>query len=166
MGELEIGWRMVPNGFIAVTGTNGKTTTTELIGAMYRAAGRPVAVAGNVGTPVSALAGRLDPAATVVCEVSSFQLEDSVGFRARDGRSSSTSPRTTSTATGGPTSISPRSSASSRTRVRTTSRSSNAAEPVLAEAGLGRARGRSGSGRVPTTSCASSRDICCGAARH
>ena len=57
IGELELGWRLVPNEFIAVTGTNGKTTTVELIGAMHRAAGVPVAVAGNVGTPVSALAG-------------------------------------------------------------------------------------------------------------
>ena len=80
IGELELGWRLVPNEFIAVTGTNGKTTTVELIGAMHRAAGVPVAVAGNVGTPVSSLAGNVDPAATVVCEASSFQLEDSVDF--------------------------------------------------------------------------------------
>jgi UDP-N-acetylmuramoylalanine--D-glutamate ligase len=80
LGELELGWRLVPNEFIAVTGTNGKTTTVELIGAMHRAAGAPVAVAGNVGTPVTSLAGRLDPAATVVCEASSFQLEDTIAF--------------------------------------------------------------------------------------
>jgi UDP-N-acetylmuramoylalanine--D-glutamate ligase len=80
MGELELGWRLVPNEFIAVTGTNGKTTTAELIGAMHRAAGVPVAVAGNVGTPVSSLAGAVDPAATIVCEASSFQLEDSIAF--------------------------------------------------------------------------------------
>ncbi|MGH2979790.1 MAG: UDP-N-acetylmuramoyl-L-alanine--D-glutamate ligase, partial [Solirubrobacterales bacterium] len=80
LGELELGWRLVPNEFIAVTGTNGKTTTVELIGAMHRAAGAPVAVAGNVGTPVSSLAGAIEPAATVVCEASSFQLEDSVAF--------------------------------------------------------------------------------------
>ena len=80
IGELELGWRLVPNEFIAVTGTNGKTTTVELIGAMHRTAGVPVAVAGNVGTPVSSLAGTLDPAATVVCEASSFQLEDSSAF--------------------------------------------------------------------------------------
>jgi UDP-N-acetylmuramoylalanine--D-glutamate ligase len=80
MGELELGWRLLPNEFSAVTGTNGKTTTTELLGAVYRAAGRPVAVAGNVGTPLSGLAGRLEPEAVVVCEASSFQLEDSVAF--------------------------------------------------------------------------------------
>jgi UDP-N-acetylmuramoylalanine--D-glutamate ligase len=80
VGELELGWRMLSNPFVAVTGTNGKTTTTELLGAIYRAAGRPVAVAGNVGTPLTALRGTLAPDATVVCEVSSFQLEDAAAF--------------------------------------------------------------------------------------
>ncbi|HEY6779871.1 MAG TPA: UDP-N-acetylmuramoyl-L-alanine--D-glutamate ligase, partial [Thermoleophilaceae bacterium] len=65
---------------VAVTGTNGKTTTAELLGAMHRAAGVPVAVAGNVGTPLSSLVGELDPAAVVVCECSSFQLEDATAF--------------------------------------------------------------------------------------
>ena len=80
IGELELAWRLIPNRFIAVTGTNGKTTTVELLGAMHRAAGVSVAVAGNVGTPLASLATELDPAAIVVCEVSSFQLEDSSGF--------------------------------------------------------------------------------------
>jgi UDP-N-acetylmuramoylalanine--D-glutamate ligase len=80
VGELELGWRLLANDFCAVTGTNGKTTTTELIGAAYRAAGLPVAVAGNVGTPVCALPGTIDARATVACEASSFQLEDSVRF--------------------------------------------------------------------------------------
>jgi UDP-N-acetylmuramoylalanine--D-glutamate ligase len=80
VGELELAWRLVPNEFVAVTGTNGKTTTVELLGAMYRQAGLPVEVAGNVGTPLASLAGAIDPAATVVCEASSFQLEDSVAF--------------------------------------------------------------------------------------
>jgi UDP-N-acetylmuramoylalanine--D-glutamate ligase len=80
VGELELAWRLLPNRFVAVTGTNGKTTTVELLGAIWRAAGLPVAVAGNVGTPLSTLVGHLDPAATVICEASSFQLEDSVEF--------------------------------------------------------------------------------------
>jgi UDP-N-acetylmuramoylalanine--D-glutamate ligase len=80
VGELELGWRLVANAFCAVTGTNGKTTTVELLGAIHREAGRPVAVAGNVGNPVSAFAGSLSPDATVVCEASSFQLEDSEHF--------------------------------------------------------------------------------------
>jgi UDP-N-acetylmuramoylalanine--D-glutamate ligase len=80
IGELELAWRLIPNTFVAVTGTNGKTTTTELLGHLYRSAGRAVAVAGNVGTPLASLAGELDPEATVVCECSSFQLEDSSAF--------------------------------------------------------------------------------------
>jgi UDP-N-acetylmuramoylalanine--D-glutamate ligase len=80
LGEVELAWRLIPNEFVAVTGTNGKTTTAELIGHIHRDAGRPVAVAGNVGTAVSSLVGRLAPDATVVCEVSSFQLEDAVEF--------------------------------------------------------------------------------------
>jgi UDP-N-acetylmuramoylalanine--D-glutamate ligase len=80
VGELELAWRAIPNRFLAVTGTNGKTTVAELLGHVYRTAGEPVAVAGNVGTPLSSLAGEVDPGATVVCEASSFQLEDSVAF--------------------------------------------------------------------------------------
>ncbi|HET8639561.1 MAG TPA: UDP-N-acetylmuramoyl-L-alanine--D-glutamate ligase [Solirubrobacterales bacterium] len=80
IGELELAWRAIPNRFVAVTGTNGKTTTVELLGHLYRAAAEPVAVAGNVGTPLSSLAGEIDPGATVVCEASSFQLEDTTAF--------------------------------------------------------------------------------------
>jgi UDP-N-acetylmuramoylalanine--D-glutamate ligase len=79
-GELELGWRLIPNAFCAVTGTNGKTTTTELIAHLYRTAGLPVAVAGNVGTPLASLVRAVDPEATVVCECSSFQLEDTSQF--------------------------------------------------------------------------------------
>ena len=80
VGELELAWRAIPNRFLAVTGTNGKTTVVEWLGHVYRTAGEPVAVAGNVGTPLSSLVGEVDPEATVVCEASSFQLEDSVAF--------------------------------------------------------------------------------------
>ena len=80
LGELELGWRMLANEFVAVTGTNGKTTTVELIGHIHREAGLPVAVAGNVGAAVSGLVGKVDSATTVVCEVSSFQLEDTLAF--------------------------------------------------------------------------------------
>jgi UDP-N-acetylmuramoylalanine--D-glutamate ligase len=80
IGELELAWRLLPNDFLAVTGTNGKTTTAELLGAIHREAGVPVAVAGNVGTPLSSLVGVLEPAAVVVSEASSFQLEDTVAF--------------------------------------------------------------------------------------
>jgi UDP-N-acetylmuramoylalanine--D-glutamate ligase len=80
LGELELAWRLVPNDVLAVTGTNGKTTTVELLGAMHRAAGVPVAVVGNVGAPYSALAGAVDRDVVVVCEASSFQLEDTLAF--------------------------------------------------------------------------------------
>ncbi|HEX2372205.1 MAG TPA: UDP-N-acetylmuramoyl-L-alanine--D-glutamate ligase [Solirubrobacterales bacterium] len=80
IGELEVAWRMVPNTFIAVTGTNGKTTVTELIGHIRRRAALPTAVAGNVGTPLASVAGVVDRDATVVCECSSFQLEDADAF--------------------------------------------------------------------------------------
>jgi UDP-N-acetylmuramoylalanine--D-glutamate ligase len=72
--EVEAAWRLLPAGtrLVGVTGTNGKTTTTELLGAIFRAAGRDVAVAGNVGTPLSTVRR----AEWVVCELSSFQLED------------------------------------------------------------------------------------------
>ncbi len=81
LGELELGWRLLPNEFIAVTGTNGKTTTTEWIGHIHREAALPVAVAGNVGTALTSLVGgALSPQATIVCEASSFQLEDTDAF--------------------------------------------------------------------------------------
>ena len=81
LGELELAWRLLAgHEFVAVTGTNGKTTTSELIGHIHREAGVPVAVAGNVGTPASSLVGALEPGAVVVCEASSFQLEDTIEF--------------------------------------------------------------------------------------
>lgn len=83
-GELELAWRALPNRFCAVTGTNGKTTVAEMVGHIYRSASRPVEVAGNVGTPLASLVGRVDPASTVVCECSSFQLEDSSSFAPED----------------------------------------------------------------------------------
>jgi len=71
--EVELGYRLLPDArFVGVTGTNGKTTTTELLGAIFLAAGRNVAVAGNVGTPLTSIRN----AEWVVCELSSFQLED------------------------------------------------------------------------------------------
>ena len=80
LGEVELAWRLLPNEFIAVTGTNGKTTTVELIGHIHREAGIPVAVGGNVGTALSTLVDALAPEAVVACEVSSFQLEDTLEF--------------------------------------------------------------------------------------
>ena len=73
--EVELGWRLLrPRPFVGVTGTKGKTTTTALLGAIFRAAGRPVEVGGNVGVPLTSLDP--PPDAWIVCELSSFQLED------------------------------------------------------------------------------------------
>ncbi len=80
LGELELAWRLVDNEFVAVTGTNGKTTTTEWIGHIHAEAALPVAVVGNVGTAASSLAGTVAADATVICEASSFQLEDTLAF--------------------------------------------------------------------------------------
>jgi UDP-N-acetylmuramoylalanine--D-glutamate ligase len=80
LGELELAWRLLENEFVAVTGTNGKTTTTEWVGHVHREAGLPVSVVGNVGTAVSSLVDEVGPAVTVVCEASSFQLEDTEAF--------------------------------------------------------------------------------------
>jgi UDP-N-acetylmuramoylalanine--D-glutamate ligase len=76
--EVELGYRLLPRGarLIGVTGTNGKTTTTELIGAILRAAGERVEIAGNVGRALTDAAEVSDESAWVVCELSSFQLED------------------------------------------------------------------------------------------
>ncbi len=73
--EIELGARLLDNPLVAVTGTNGNTTTSELLGHIL---GAPVA--GNVGRALSELVGTVEPGAPVVCEVSSFQLEDVEAF--------------------------------------------------------------------------------------
>ena len=76
--EVELGYQLLPQGakLIGVTGTNGKTTTTELLGAILRASGQPVEVAGNVGRALTDAAGTAAEDSWIVCELSSFQLED------------------------------------------------------------------------------------------
>ncbi|HWG55030.1 MAG TPA: UDP-N-acetylmuramoyl-L-alanine--D-glutamate ligase, partial [Gaiellaceae bacterium] len=81
--EIELGARLLPNPLVGVTGTNGKTTTVELLGSIFRAAGRPVEVAGNVGRALTSLRPPED--AWIVCELSSFQLEDVETLRPRVG---------------------------------------------------------------------------------
>src|SRR2546422_6273036 len=83
IGELELGWRAMEADTIAITGTNGKTTTTALIGAVLAQQPRPVLVAGNIGTPLAAHALTFPPDGLVVCEVSSFQLETTELFQPR-----------------------------------------------------------------------------------
>ena len=76
--EIELASRLLPNPIVGVTGTNGKTTTTELLGAMLGAR-----TAGNVGTALSELVGDVPADDWIVCELSSFQLEDVDRFRPR-----------------------------------------------------------------------------------
>jgi UDP-N-acetylmuramoylalanine--D-glutamate ligase len=76
ISEIELGARLLPNPILGVTGTNGKTTTTALLGAMFAAAGIPAEVAGNIGRPLTSLVGAVAPETWIVCELSSFQLED------------------------------------------------------------------------------------------
>jgi UDP-N-acetylmuramoylalanine--D-glutamate ligase len=83
LGELELAWRATAADFVAVTGTNGKTTTTALVGALLAGGPRPVLVGGNIGRPLSADALACPPEALVVAEVSSFQLETAEAFRPR-----------------------------------------------------------------------------------
>ncbi|MEI2700958.1 MAG: UDP-N-acetylmuramoyl-L-alanine--D-glutamate ligase [Baekduia sp.] len=81
LGELECAWRMVEAPVIAVTGTNGKTTTSEMLGHLLRELGTAAAVVGNVGTAYSSLATPGDALpAQIVCEISSFQLEWAPAF--------------------------------------------------------------------------------------
>jgi UDP-N-acetylmuramoylalanine--D-glutamate ligase len=80
-GDLELAWRALAVPIVAVTGTNGKSTTVRLTEAMLRAAGLRAEAAGNVGVPALDLLGR--PLDVAVLEVSSFQLEATDGFRPR-----------------------------------------------------------------------------------
>ncbi len=77
VGEVEIGLRFLPRlSYIAITGSNGKTTTTALTGQLLTALGRRASTAGNIGTPLCELAASRTPPAWVALEISSFQLHD------------------------------------------------------------------------------------------
>ncbi len=80
ISELELASRCCVAEQIAVTGTNGKTTTTLLIDYILRRAGLSTYAVGNIGTPFSAIADKLDATETAVIEASSFQLESSIKF--------------------------------------------------------------------------------------
>ncbi len=79
--EIELAWHFVKGPLVAVTGTNGKTTTVTLITEMLKTAGRPAVAAGNIGTPLVKATGEAAPGDVLVAEVSSFQLEHIVEFR-------------------------------------------------------------------------------------
>jgi UDP-N-acetylmuramoylalanine--D-glutamate ligase len=86
VSEIEIGLRFLPRlNYVAITGTNGKTTTTALTGHLLSALGRRAATAGNIGTPLSELALMTAPPDWVALEVSSFQLHDSPSINPRVG---------------------------------------------------------------------------------
>jgi UDP-N-acetylmuramoylalanine--D-glutamate ligase len=81
IGEIELAARFLPGPVVAITGSNGKTTTTTLAGEIMTAAGFPALVGGNIGTPAISLADRAQPETVIVLEVSSFQLETIQTFR-------------------------------------------------------------------------------------
>ncbi|MBN1777445.1 MAG: UDP-N-acetylmuramoyl-L-alanine--D-glutamate ligase [Clostridiales bacterium] len=81
IGELELAFSLLKGRVIAVTGTNGKTTTVSLLGELFANAGQTVHVGGNIGFPLSAIAMESRPGDVVVTEVSSFQLETIRTFR-------------------------------------------------------------------------------------
>jgi UDP-N-acetylmuramoylalanine--D-glutamate ligase len=85
IGEIELAAQFLPGPVVAITGSNGKTTTTTLTGEILTAAGFPTLVGGNIGTPAISLAERAEKDTVIVLEVSSFQLETIQTFRPKVG---------------------------------------------------------------------------------
>ncbi len=83
IGEIELAARFLPGPIVAITGANGKTTTTTLAGEILAASNLPAVVGGNIGTPAISLVDQAGPKTWVVLEVSSFQLETIVDFHPR-----------------------------------------------------------------------------------
>src|SRR5467141_1873378 len=81
IGEIELAAQFLPGPIVAITGSNGKTTTTTLTGEILSAGGLATLVGGNIGTPAISLAERAKPESVIVLEVSSFQLETIQTFR-------------------------------------------------------------------------------------
>lgn len=81
IAEIELAWRYLDSRLVAITGTNGKTTTTALCGHLLETAGVDSTVAGNIGRPLSEVALQEEPPDWTVVEVSSFQLADIEDFR-------------------------------------------------------------------------------------
>jgi UDP-N-acetylmuramoylalanine--D-glutamate ligase len=81
IGELELGAQFLQGKIIAITGSNGKTTTTTLVGEILKAAGKPTLVGGNIGKPVTEMVPASTPETWSVLEVSSFQLETIEAFK-------------------------------------------------------------------------------------
>jgi UDP-N-acetylmuramoylalanine--D-glutamate ligase len=81
IGEIELAAQHLPGPIVAITGSNGKTTTTTLTGEILAAGGLPTLVGGNIGTPAISLVAEAKPETVIVLEVSSFQLETIQTFR-------------------------------------------------------------------------------------
>jgi UDP-N-acetylmuramoylalanine--D-glutamate ligase len=81
VGEIELAYRFIKEPIVAVTGTNGKTTTTELLGDMLKRSGLDVFVGGNIGNPLIGYVDQAQPADVIVAEISSFQLDTIDRFR-------------------------------------------------------------------------------------
>jgi len=81
IGEIELAAQFLAGRIVAITGSNGKTTTTTLTGEILTAGGLPTLVGGNIGTPAISLVERAKPDHIIVLEVSSFQLETIQTFR-------------------------------------------------------------------------------------
>ena len=81
IGEIELAAQFLPGPIVAITGSNGKTTTTTLTGEILTACGLPTLVGGNIGTPAISLAERATRESVIVLEISSFQLETIQTFR-------------------------------------------------------------------------------------
>lgn len=81
MSEIEVAYRLTKAPIVAITGTNGKTTTTTLTGEILKAAGRETVVGGNIGQALSAEVQGVGAAGVVVAEISSFQLEGVIAFK-------------------------------------------------------------------------------------
>ena len=81
IGEIELAYQFGKGDVLAITGTNGKTTTTSLLGQIMKQAREEVYVVGNIGNPYTAVAGQMTEQAVTVAEISSFQLETIREFR-------------------------------------------------------------------------------------
>ena len=81
---MEFAWQHLKNNpFVAITGTNGKTTTTSLTEYIFNSSGRKAITAGNIGKPLSSFVGEIDESTVVVVEISSYQLDHIVDFKLR-----------------------------------------------------------------------------------
>ncbi len=85
IGEVELAYRFLDNRFVGITGSNGKTTTTSLVGRLLEDAGIKSVIGGNIGVPLVSLVDNTDPDTWIVAELSSFQLETIRDFRPRIG---------------------------------------------------------------------------------